>query len=117
MTMQIHTKAVHAGDRKKPGAAIPTSTPIYTASTYAYETIADLDRVFSREMAGYSYSRYDNPTNAALEELMTSLEAGAGSLACSSGMSALHLALLAALTDRRKSVLAANALYGATVSL
>ena len=32
-------------------------------------------------------------------------------------MAALHIAMLAALTDRRKSVVAANALYGATVSL
>ncbi len=32
-------------------------------------------------------------------------------------MMALHVALLAALTDRRKSVLAANALYGATTTL
>ena len=30
---------------------------------------------------------------------------------------AIHVALLAALTDRRKSVLAANALYGATTTL
>jgi cystathionine gamma-synthase/methionine-gamma-lyase len=32
-------------------------------------------------------------------------------------MAAVHMALLAALADRRKSILAANALYGATVSL
>ena len=32
-------------------------------------------------------------------------------------MMAIHVALLAALTDRRKSVLAANALYGATTTL
>jgi cystathionine beta-lyase/cystathionine gamma-synthase len=115
--VQIHTKAVHAGDRKKPGAAIPTTTPIYNATTFAYEKMADLDKIFGREIPGYSYSRYDNPTNSALEELITSLEGGQGSLACASGMSALHVALLAALADRRKSILAADALYGATVSL
>src|SRR5262249_1570086 len=47
----------------------------------------------------------------------TALEKGHGSLACGSGMAALHMALMAALTDRPKTVLAANALYGATVSL
>ena len=61
--------------------------------------------------------RYDNPTTRALEELMTALENGHGALACSSGMMAIHMALLAALTDRHKSVLAANALYGATTKL
>src|SRR6266481_960097 len=117
IAVQIHTKAVHAGDRKKPGPAVPTTTPIYTATTFAYEKIEELDRIFGREIPGYSYSRYDNPTNAALEELSAALEGGHGALACASGMSALHIAVLAALADRRKSVLAADALYGATVSL
>src|SRR5258707_8714540 len=117
IAVQIHTKAVHAGDRKKPGPAVPTTTPIYTATTFAYEKMEELDRIFGREIAGYSYSRYDSPTNAALEELTTALESGHGSLACASGMSALHMGLLAALTDRRKRILAADALYGATVSL
>ncbi|HWE30240.1 MAG TPA: DegT/DnrJ/EryC1/StrS family aminotransferase, partial [Polyangia bacterium] len=43
-----------------------------------------------------SYARYDNPTTGALEELMKELESGQDAFACSSGMMALHLALLAA---------------------
>ncbi len=115
--MKIESKAVHAGDRKKPGTSIPSTTPIYTASTYIYDDTAELDKVFGEEIEGQSYSRYGNPTNDALEELLTSLENGAGSLACASGMTALHVALTIALLDRRKSVLAANAIYGATVQL
>lgn len=115
--MNIHTKAVHAGDRKQRGPHVPVTTPIYTATSYFYETTEQLDRVFAREEDGYCYSRYDNPTNAALEELTTALEGGAGSLACSSGMAALQIALTAALMDRRKTVLASHALYGATVQL
>ncbi len=76
-----------------------------------------LDRVFAREEDGYCYARYDNPTNAALEELVTSLENGHGSLACASGMVAMQMAVTAALTDRRKSVVAAEATYGATVGM
>jgi hypothetical protein len=49
-----------------------------------------LDRVFGRTEPGYSYARYDNPTNAALEELMTVLEGGHGALACASGMAAVR---------------------------
>jgi len=112
-----HTKAVHAGDRKHTGRHIPVTTPISTAVSFFYENIEQLDRVFGREEPGFSYSRYDNPTNQALEELCASLESGHGALACSSGMAAIHVALLTALTDRRKSVVAANALYGATVNL
>ncbi len=115
--MKFQTKAVHVGDRKKTGAHVPATTPIYTASSYFYNSMEELDRVFSQEDAGYCYARYDNPTNAALEELTAALEGGHGALACGSGMAALHMALLAALADRRRSVLAANALYGATVGL
>jgi cystathionine gamma-synthase/methionine-gamma-lyase len=113
--LNIHTQAVHAGDRKKAGPQIPVSTPIYTASSFFYESMEQLDRVFAQEDAGYCYSRYDNPTNAALEELMTQLEGGHGALACSSGMAAIQTALTSALADRRRSVVAADALYGATI--
>src|SRR5581483_9822195 len=96
---------------------IPSTTPIHTASAFFYESMEQLDRIFGQEEEGYCYSRYDNPSSAALEELLTSLEGGHGALTCGSGMAALHMAVLTALTDRRKSVVAANALYGATVSL
>ncbi len=115
--MNIYTKAVHTGDRKKATDAIPVTTPIYTASSYAYESMERLDRIFGQEEAGYCYARYDNPSTAALEELLASLEGGHGALACASGMAAVQMAVVTALADRRKSVVAANALYGATVGL
>ena len=115
--MKIHTTAVHAGDRKKPSGQIPVTTPIYTAASFVAGSTGQLDRIFAREEEGYAYSRYDNPTTAALEELITALENGFGTLACASGMAALQVALLTALTDRRKHILAADALYGATYRL
>jgi len=116
--MKIETQAVHAGDRKRrEGGAVPSTTPIYTATSFIYEDTAQLDRVLGREEPGFCYSRYDNPSNAALEELVAQLESGHAALACSSGMAALHIGILAALTDRRKSVLAASALYGATTAM
>ncbi len=115
--MNIHSRAVHAGDRKKGGEFIPVTTPIYTAASYFYSRIEQLDRIFAREEEGYCYARYGNPTNAALEELAAALENGCGALACASGMLALHSALLAALADRPKRVVAAEALYGATLTL
>ena len=115
--MKIHTKAVHAGDRKSAGAHVPVTTPIHTATSYFYESMAQLDRVFAHEEKGYCYARYDNPSAAALEELMCALEGGDAALACASGMAALHTAILSALTDRRRSIVAANAMYGATVGL
>jgi len=115
--MRFESKAVHAGDRRKPGAQVPVTTPICTATSFFCDNMEELDRVFGREVEGFSYSRYDNPTASALEEQVSALEGAHGSLACASGMAAIHTALLAALADRRKAVLASNALYGATVAL
>jgi cystathionine beta-lyase/cystathionine gamma-synthase len=115
--LKIHTKAVHAGDRKKLGPHIPVTTPVYTASSFYYDSMEQLDRIFAQEEEGYCYSRYDNPTTAALEDLVCALESGHGAMACASGMSAVQAAITTALADRRRSVVAANALYGATVSL
>jgi cystathionine beta-lyase/cystathionine gamma-synthase len=115
--VQIHTKAVHTGDRKKLGPHVPITNPIYTASSYFYESMEQLDRIFGQEEQGPCYARYDNPSAAALEELVCSLEGGHGALACASGMAAMQMAVMTAMADRRKSVVAANALYGASVSL
>ncbi len=115
--MKIDTKAVHVGDRKKADGSIPSTTPIYTATSYYYDDMEKLDRVFGDEEQGFAYARYSNPTNGALEELCAALENGAGALACGSGMAGLHIALHAALLDRRKSIVAANMLYGATTNM
>jgi len=113
----MQTRAVHAGDRKTLEGFVPVTTPIYTGSSFIYKDVESLDKVFGREADGPSYARYSNPTNDALEELMSSLESGAGALACSSGMAALQVALATALTDRRKCVVASESLYGASISL
>ena len=114
---RMQTRAVHAGDRKTLEGFVPVTTPIYTGSSFIYKDVESLDKVFGREADGPSYARYSNPTNDALEELMSSLESGAGALACSSGMAALQVALATALTDRRKCVVASESLYGASISL
>ncbi|HYK58052.1 MAG TPA: PLP-dependent transferase, partial [Bryobacteraceae bacterium] len=75
--MKLETKAVHWGDRRRKSAAFtPTATPIYASSSYLYDSMEQLDRVLGREEEGASYARYDNPTRAALEELVRELENG-----------------------------------------
>ena len=115
--MNIHTRAVHAGDRRKAPAATAVTTPIYTAASFRYDTTEELDRVFGMEQPGYSYARYDSPNASALEELVTALEGGRGTLACASGMAAIQVAVETALVDRRPSIVAADALYGASTKL
>lgn len=116
--MKLNSKAVHSGDRKRSATGwTPVTTPIHTSTSYIYNEMEDLDKVFGKEIPGQSYSRYGNPTNDALEELTADLESGAGALACSSGMAALHMAISTALIDRRRVILAAKLLYGATLGM
>src|SRR5438477_4616744 len=111
------TEAVHAGERHAAPHGQPVSTPIYTAATYTYPSMREMDRVFGGEVPGYVYSRYGNPTNAALEEVMRVAEGGAAACVYGSGMAALHAALLACELSPGARVLASQDLYGATVSL
>ena len=115
--MKINTKAVHAGDRKQAPSQIGVTTPIHTAASFIPASLEEQDRIFGAEEQGYAYQRYTNPTNAALEEQMTALEGGHGCLATASGMSALLIALHAALLDRARSVICASDIYGATIKL
>ena len=116
--MKFESEVVHAGDRKRAASgAIPSTTPIHLSTTYFYETAETIDRIFGHEEEGFSYARYGNPTNEALEELTTALEHGHGSLATSSGMTALQIAFKAALLDRPRKILSASSIYGATMKL
>ena len=111
------TVAVHAGDRKPPAEFRPVTTPIFSASSFFYETLEELEQVFADEKEGHTYSRYGNPTARGLEEQVAALEGADFAVATSSGMAAVHLSLLAALLDRRQAIVAANVLYGQTLSL
>jgi len=119
---RLETSLVHAGERAAAPQAVPTTTPIYTTSTYLYPSLAELDAAFASG-SGYLYSRYGNPTVAALENAITAIEGARGAVAYASGMAALHAALLAAATPRGESaphpraILAARDLYGATTVL
>lgn len=119
---KLDTLLVHAGERSAAPQATPTTTPVYTSTTYLYERLSDLDAAFASG-TGYLYTRYGNPTTAALEQAIAAAEAARGAVSYGSGMAALHAALLAAATPRGETApaprvfLAANNLYGSTYTL
>ena len=115
--LDIATQLVHTGERSAPPTGQPTSTPIYASSTYTYESMDEVDKVFGGEIAGYVYTRYGNPTVTAFETAIQVIEAGATACAYSSGMAALHAALLACELSSGATVLASQDLYGATTNL
>ena len=111
------TLAVHAGKRAARPDYTPICTPIHNAVTYTYGDMHTLDAVFAGERSGYVYSRYGNPTVAALEEAIAQLDGTESALACASGMAAVHLALRAAGATSGSTVLAAQDVYGGTYAL
>ena len=110
------SRAVHAGERVAFPTSLPASTPIYASSSFCYDDPAELDAVLGGERRGHAYSRYGNPTIAALEAAIAALEGTEAAVCVASGMAALHLALLAELRAG-DAVVAAIDLYGSTTAL
>lgn len=106
MTDHFETRAIHAGQSPDPatGAVV---VPIYQTSTYAQEQVG--------ETKGYDYSRTNNPTRAALETCLASLEGGAAGLAFSSGMGAITTILL--MCKAGDHIVACDDVYGGTFRL
>jgi cystathionine gamma-synthase/methionine-gamma-lyase len=111
------TKLVHAGERRPQPIGQTVSTPIFPSVTYTYSSMEELDRVFSGEGGDYVYSRYGNPTVAALQDAMKAVENGKVAVAYGSGMAAIHAALLACELESGSTVLASQDLYGASFDL
>src|SRR6266496_4572051 len=115
--LNFNTQLVHAGERGETPHGKPVSTPIYATATFTYDSMAEVDQVFAGEKQGYIYSRYGNPTVAALEEAMRVLEDGAAACAYSSGMAALHAAIFACELTPGAAILTSQDLYGATIEI
>jgi cystathionine gamma-synthase/methionine-gamma-lyase len=115
--LDLATRIVHAGERRQWPTGMPVSTPIYASATFTYDSMAEVDKVFAGEIPGYIYTRYGNPTVAALEQAMRTLESGAAACAFASGMAALHAALLACELAAGATVLVSQDLYGASLNL
>lgn len=115
--LDISTQLVHAGEPASAPAGQPTSLPIYASATYTYESMTEIDQVFAGDKAGFIYTRYGNPTVNAFAEAMRVAEDGVTACAYSSGMAALHAALLACELSPGAVVLASQDLYGATTNL
>ncbi|GLZ51034.1 O-acetylhomoserine aminocarboxypropyltransferase/cysteine synthase family protein [Actinomycetospora sp. NBRC 106378] len=108
------TRAVHAG-------AVPDSSvgaravPIYQSTSFVFEDTADAANLFALQKYGNIYSRIANPTVAAFEERIASLEGALGAVATASGQAAEFLTF-ACLAGAGDHVVSAASLYGGTVT-
>ncbi len=99
--MKFATRAIHVGQEPDPLAGAVTF-PIYQTSTYVQKEPGAESQ--------YVYSRTSNPTRAALERNLASLEEGRFALSFASGMAAVTNILT--LMKQGDHVVAGNDLYG-----
>ena len=104
--MKFATKAIHVG-QDPDEATGATIVPIYQTSTYTQEAPG--------VNKGYEYSRSGNPTRAALEECVASLEGASYGLAFASGLAATTAVM--SLLSPGDHVVAGDDLYGGTYRL
>jgi len=109
------TIVIHEGydDKAHQGSL---AVPLYQTSTFSFETAVQGENRFSGAEEGNIYSRLGNPTVRVLEERMTALENGKGSLAFGSGMAAVST-ILVHLTKSGDHILCSRGIYGCTFGL
>ena len=110
----FRTRSLHAGGTPDAGTGA-RAVPIFQTTSFVFENTADAATLFALQKNGNIYSRIGNPTVAAFEERMASLEGGLGAVATSSGQAAEFLTF-AALAGAGDHIVASSALYGGTVT-
>lgn len=100
--MDLETKTIHAVPVNKETGAI--SVPIYQTSTFVQEAPGVNN--------GFDYSRSNNPTRKALEDLIAVLEEGDAGFAFGSGLAAVDAVIK--LLSAGDEILAVDDIYGGT---
>lgn len=105
------TRAIRAASRVPEVPQPPVNVPIYATSTFEVADAAELGDLLEFARPGHSYSRYSNPTHAALEAALAELEDGEAALVTASGMAAVHGVVLSVLRSGDEMIMP-RAVYG-----
>ncbi|TNF23102.1 MAG: O-acetylhomoserine aminocarboxypropyltransferase/cysteine synthase [Rhodobacteraceae bacterium] len=108
------TLQIHAGARPDPATGA-RQVPIYQTTAYVFRDAEHAAALFNLQEVGYIYSRLTNPTVAALQERVATLEGGVGAVCCSSGHAAQIMALFP-LMGPGLNVVVSTRLYGGSVT-
>jgi len=108
------TRAIHAGTPPDPvtGARV---APIHQTAAFVFGSTEQAAELFALRGYGHIYSRISNPTVAAFEERMASLEGGLGAIAFSSGLAA-QICTILSLAQAGDHVVCSQQVYGGTVT-
>ena len=105
--MKFNTKTIHGGQKNVDPAYNAVMPPIYQTSTYAQRTPGG--------HKGFEYSRSGNPTRAALERSLASIENGDYGMAFGSGLAAIDAVIK--LFKPGDEIVSTNDLYGGSYRL
>ena len=110
----FETLAVRAGQQR--GFEREHNEPIFTTSSFIYESAADAAACFSGEKPGNIYSRFTNPTVRTFEQRLAALEGAESCVATASGMAAI-LATCLALLKSGDHIVSSRSIFGSTTGL
>lgn len=113
-TLHFDTNAVRAGQRRTSEGE--NSEPIFTTSSYVFNSAAEAAARFSGEQPGNIYSRFTNPTVQAFEQRLAALEGGERCVATASGMAAI-LATCLGLLKAGDHIISSRSIFGTTTML
>lgn len=105
------TLAVRAGQMR--GNEQEHSEPIYTTSSFVFDSAEQAAARFSYEELGNVYSRFTNPTVRVFEQRLAALEGGNACVATASGMAALLSICMAGL-KAGDHIVASRSIFGAS---
>ncbi|MCU7927465.1 MAG: aminotransferase class I/II-fold pyridoxal phosphate-dependent enzyme [Candidatus Thiodiazotropha sp. (ex Dulcina madagascariensis)] len=113
--MKLESLALHAGYASEPTTKA-AAVPIYQTTSYTFDDTQHGADLFDLKVVGNIYTRIMNPTTAVLEQRLTEMEGGIGSLALASGMAAITYAIqcIASCGD---NIVSTSQLYGGTYNL
>ncbi|MBA3688574.1 MAG: aminotransferase class I/II-fold pyridoxal phosphate-dependent enzyme [Chloroflexi bacterium] len=110
------TRAIKAASRVPAAPQAPVNVPIYQTSTFEVGSALELAELLEFARPGHSYSRYSNPTHAALEEALADLDGAEACHATASGMAAIHGVVMSFLRTGDELIIP-RAVYGGVVGL
>jgi O-acetylhomoserine (thiol)-lyase len=112
----MSTQIVH-GDRRFGVEHGGIHKPIHTSVQYGFDKVEDLIGVFQGTIkGGFNYARQGTPTTAALEDKLTRMENGLGTICFGTGMGAVT-AIMLTLLKAGDHVVASKFIFGNTNSL